>query len=481
VFIKIPEENQSHPNDLKFCHRISGHRSLIFNRSISIEDTEVAQKNLVGDIASINNKWNGKPTGGLQADFDKVLIALISDEVNSSLVFKQGDEQQTKPATKLDLVVKLWNELLPTRKIKVSGTSVIITSLDSEYKLDQCSEGEKSIFYILGQCVNAPNNSLIIIDEPEIHINKSILPTLFDKIESIRNDCAFLYITHDIDFSKSRSNSDCYIIKNYTHPNKWEARKSNSPENIPNDVIARIAGSRKPILFCEGDENSLDNFYKKVYPNFTVIPVKSCRDVINITTSLNNNEITGFHNLSCNGVIDGDNQDRDTESVKQIKTGLLENIFLIPDIAKILYRILHEEWPGDQDYVDLVLSWSKQNTEWRRKNIVDISRNAIESIISNPPHDKSQFIKWVDSIDLSAVKKSIESENSLWEECLEKANSGDVLPLLKIHRGKGLVTHLARQLKIKGKNELFKKLTQSDDADLINSLRKHLPQFSVSG
>ena len=59
----------------------------------------------------------------------------------------------------------------------------------------------------------APEKSLIIIDEPEIHINKSISAYLFDRIESTRPDCAFIYITHDIDFSRSRSDSKFYILK----------------------------------------------------------------------------------------------------------------------------------------------------------------------------------------------------------------------------------------------------------------------------
>lgn len=326
-FLKIADETKSKEKNIKFCLRISGHRSLIFNKVISIEEPEIAQRNLIGDVANIHQKWNGKPTGGLQADFDKVLVALISDEVNASVAFKQSITPSLKPETKLDLVVKSWNELLPTRKIKIAGTDVKIASFEGEYKLDQGSEGEKSIFYILGQCVNAPEGSLIIIDEPEIHINKSILPSLFDRIESTRPDCAFLYITHDIDFSKSRSDSKNYIIRNYIHPNKWNINLVDSSSDIPKDIILKIAGSRKPILFCEGNENSLDNLYKKIYPDFTVVSVQSCKDVINLTTSLNNNEITGFHHLNCHGIIDGDNQERETPTIKQIKIGIIENIF----------------------------------------------------------------------------------------------------------------------------------------------------------
>lgn len=146
-----------------------------------------------------------------------------------------------------------------------------------------------------------------------------------------------------------------------------------------------------------------------------------------------------------------------------------------------MHDIFHEKWPGDQEYINLVVSWAKSNSEWRRKNLIDISRNSMEYIISNPPHDREKFLEWVDNIDLSIIKKSMEEENFQWEECVAKAKTGNIFPLLKIHRGKGLIARLASQLNISGKKELLKKLMQINNTELINLLRKNLPHFNMDG
>ncbi len=482
-FHKVDQKNIDKSDALNFCHRISGHRSLIYNQLPLKSDPSEAQKDLIGDVSHIQQKWNGKPTGGLQADFEKLLVALMSDEISASLNFKQSNYLLLRPTTKLDLVIKTWNELLPNRELKSSGADIRISFADGDYKLDQCSEGEKSIFYILGQCTMAPENSLIIIDEPEIHINKSILPNLFDKIESSRPDCAFIYITHDIDFSRSRSDSKIYIVKNYCHPNKWDAFSTDSLSEIPREIITRIAGSRKPILFCEGDESSIDNIYKSVYTEFTVIPVSSCKDVIALTTSFNNQNANSLHYVDCYGLIDGDNQTNNQEKIKRLDVGLIENIFLIPEIAEILYEEFRADWPGKGPYTQLVTSWAKRCVDWRKKNIGDQIRYAIESEINQKIKTSKKPSNIQEEIDLEGLKSSIESaiKNELgsFNDCLAKAENGNILPLLAIHRGKGLLSDLAKALGISGKNILIEKIPKIKSEKFLTTFRQHLPKFSI--
>ncbi|GAH33976.1 unnamed protein product, partial [marine sediment metagenome] len=66
------------------------------------------------------------------------------------------------------------------------------------------SDGERVVFYLIGAVISVPENSIIVIDEPEMHIHKSITKKLWDKIEQERTDCTFIYLTHDIDFASSR-------------------------------------------------------------------------------------------------------------------------------------------------------------------------------------------------------------------------------------------------------------------------------------
>jgi ABC-type glutathione transport system ATPase component len=65
------------------------------------------------------------------------------------------------------------------------------------------SDGERAAFYLIGQTLMAPENSLIIFDEPELHIHRSIMSTLWDELEALRTDCAFVVISHDLEFIAS--------------------------------------------------------------------------------------------------------------------------------------------------------------------------------------------------------------------------------------------------------------------------------------
>ena len=468
-------------DDVKFCHRVSGHRSLIFNRSISIEDPKTAERNLLGDMHDKNQRWHGKMTGGLQADFDKLLIALISDEAIVSIAYRQGKEIGTRPSTKLDQVINLWNELLPHRLLEANGMEVRIAVNGTHYGLEQASEGEKSIFYILGQCVIAPARSLIIVDEPDIHINKSILSRFFDAIEKMRSDCCFLYITHDIDFSSSRLDCKRYVVNEYQHPNTWDIDLITDSKEIPIEIVTKIAGSRKPIIFVEGDaKNSLDCIYKKVYPEFVVIPVGSCVNVIKYTSGLNDKVIKALYRIECHGIIDGDNQDRHRGNLHQLSVAILENIFLIPDISAHLYRIFHETWPGETEHAKQVIKWITDDQAWRSKNIRDLLFYKFQGLISTSPRNMEDLENWLESIDLSSLSDCVASESINWVKALEAATSGDVFPLLKIMRGKEPLKNLVKELGLRDIKVLGEKLQFQDDEPFLRALRTYLPKIELS-
>src|SRR5690606_32503484 len=76
-------------------------------------------------------------------------------------------------------------------------------------------------------------------------------------------------------------------IKNFNFPNNWDIE--NIPDNeLPENLLLELLGSRKNILFCEGKKGSIDEkIYNVLFPNFTITPVESCFDVINYTKSFN--------------------------------------------------------------------------------------------------------------------------------------------------------------------------------------------------
>jgi hypothetical protein len=234
---------------------------------------------------------------------------------------------------------------LPHRTLKLLEASIeVVTPKAGErpYAGSDMSDGERAIFYFLGQCLVAPSDCVIVIDEPEGHVHKAILGPLWDAIEKARPDCGFLYISHDLDFAVTRSAAAKYFIRAYIHdPQSWEIAELPKDTGLPDHLVAEIVGSRKPILFVEGERGSLDvTFYRHQYAGFTVVPIGACDAVIHsVSTYKNSGEL---HWLEARGLIDADH--RSAESIAELQTkrvhvlpvAEVENLLLLPDVLSAL-------------------------------------------------------------------------------------------------------------------------------------------------
>lgn len=81
----------------------------------------------------------------------------------------------------------------------------------------------------------------------------------------------------------------------------WNPRRRNSNTRT---IVSWVLGSRKPIIFLEGDASSIDyELYEQVYPEYTIKPLGSCEKVIQTVKAFN--EQNGFIIISF-GIIDKD-------------------------------------------------------------------------------------------------------------------------------------------------------------------------------
>ena len=71
----------------------------------------------------------------------------------------------TKPK-KFEILIDIWERLLPHRQLHISGddiqVSVTSESEEEYYSGSEMSDGERAVFYMLGQTLVAAENSLII-------------------------------------------------------------------------------------------------------------------------------------------------------------------------------------------------------------------------------------------------------------------------------------------------------------------------------
>ncbi|MBL0119922.1 MAG: ATP-binding protein [Saprospiraceae bacterium] len=105
--------------------------------------------------------------------------------------------------------------------------------------------------YLIGQCLCIPENSIIIIDEPEIHIHKSLVDKLWNQIESHIQNKLLIYITHDLDFASSRTDAKKIWIQEYNGNNQWFWEDTPVDENLPEGLMLEIIGNRKDVIFVK--------------------------------------------------------------------------------------------------------------------------------------------------------------------------------------------------------------------------------------
>lgn len=334
-------------------HRVSAQKSLTFPSHVSptskdraVIDFKYGQfyDHIKTEIQYLDYKvatrWSGNINTSLLNDFEKLLILLHTEEYEDSLSYKEG--RISKPVTKLDRVQRIWETVLPHRKLFKSA-GVIETyptdNPDDKYNAAEMSDGERVIFYLVGEVVCATEDSIIIIDEPEMHIHKSLIKNLFDLIEIERPDCSFIYLTHDIDFAFTRQNAIKVWAKSYEGGNIWDYEILDETMPIPEQLYLEVLGSRKPVIFLEGDNSSIDyEIYEQVYLDYTLKPLGSCDKVIQSVKAFN--EQKGFHNIESLGIIDRDRRQHidlvklNSKGIWVLDVAEAENLLLIEDIVK---------------------------------------------------------------------------------------------------------------------------------------------------
>ena len=484
-------------------HRISAQRALTFGKYIKQKSFEQATKLLLyGTEHSSDNHderwgWDGEKYNYITSmlnDYDNVLSALAAKQAkqNEDFVFdckgkaSRGEKYSNVPEMILDKLQHIWNMVFPHRKVTLSDGKVITSLIHDggtiEYNGREMSDGERVALYLIAQCLCVPKNKIIIIDEPELHLHRSIIDKIWTSIESEREDCFFIYITHDTQFAASHKNSKRIWIKEYNGKN-WmyeEVEESNFPQQLLLDIL----GNRKPVLFVEGNRDSYDvKLYSEIYKEYYVIPCGSCSSVISQTKAMNNTP--QLHHLQCYGLIDRDyRSDYEIDRYKDnniftLEVAEVENLFLVEELLCIINDIL-----GFKDYSN-VENFKNYVVENRFSKELDGQIN--ESIVSELKYK-------VTLIDISKenggnIKESFESElaNISYEEIKSKYHQkfNDVLKskvykdVLKVYNCKSLSTSVGHFLDIQNRGYMdfvLRQIKGQNMREIINAIIPYLPK-----
>ncbi len=287
----------------------------------------------------------------LLSEFDKLMFLLFNDECAALLEQKSsgqyGEHTDNSTPTRLDKLIALWQQIFPENQIlRQAGRLMFFTAAgkDSVSAL-RLSRGERAALYYIAGVLYAPQRADIFIDSPTLFLHPAILNAFWNSVEQLRPDCRFIYNTYDVDFVNTRTEGVCIWVRSYdaTH-HTWDYRILN-PGQLSDDLMLALVGTRKPILFIEGDAiHSLDaRLYTLIFADYTVRPLASCNKVIEATRAFG--DLEALHHLRGRGIVDRDRRtEREVEYLrgKNIlvpEVAEIENLFLLESVIKIMAEI----------------------------------------------------------------------------------------------------------------------------------------------
>lgn len=254
-------------------------------------------------------------------DADTMLARNIADLVRGGKLDAAQDKARApSPIQTVNELLRLSN--LPIA-ISVEKQQKIVASRNGSpvYSVAELSDGERNAFLIASDVLTAEPGTLLLIDEPERHLHRSIISPLLSLLFENRTDCVFIVSTHEVMLPVDNPHAQTLLVRSCkyenSHPQSWAADLVASDAPIDDEIKRDILGARKKIIFVEGAAgNSLDvPLYSLLFPQVSVIPKAGCRDVEHAVRGLRESE--EMHWLHVWGIVDNDR--RSTEELARLR------------------------------------------------------------------------------------------------------------------------------------------------------------------
>lgn len=348
--------------------RISAHRQTWFDSNamdLSARQKQQLESNMQGNDMNLEARW--KDNYAQQRASIAIYDLIDADNVRARQIARAVDNEDFALAKTLskekESPLTVINRLLRFSDIPIEisvkeGAEVFASKRGSNlYSIAELSDGERNALLLSASILTAESGQLIIIDEPERHLHRSIISPLLTLLFAERKDCAFVISTHDVSLPFDHKSARTLLVRGCTYAESqvrtWDADVISPEANIDDDIKKDILGARRKILFIEGIESSLDkSLYSLIFPNVSIIPKSSCRDVEHAVDSIRNAD--EVHWLKAFGVVDGDRRsENEIEELKDkgvyaLPVSSVESIYYHPQIQAFIAHA-HAEVTGEKE------------------------------------------------------------------------------------------------------------------------------------
>jgi energy-coupling factor transporter ATP-binding protein EcfA2 len=337
------------------AHRISAHRQTWFVSNVvtlSAHDKRNTETNMLARDTNIDSRW--RDDYSTQRASIAIYDLLDAENVRARKITAAVDGSNfdlAKTLAKKDAPIKIINELLRLSnlpiEISVHESEQIMASKSGgqKYSIAELSDGERNALLIAASVLTVAPGKILFIDEPERHLHRSIISPLLTLLFAHRADCAFVVSTHDVMLPLDNPTARTLLVRGCsysgTNVTGWDADLVTAHTEIDDDLKRDILGSRRKLLFVEGEDRSLDKpLYSLVFPQVSVIAKSTCRDVEHSVSGIR--DAGGLHWLHAFGIVDNDRRSLDdidalrSKGVYAVSVFSVESIYFHPEIQRRL-------------------------------------------------------------------------------------------------------------------------------------------------
>jgi len=346
--------------------RITAHRQTWF-RSGSPEFTgkqrvEYGQQ-MAGYDRQANARWmdNYSEHRAQMAIYDLI----NSENVRAREIARAVDAKKTDDVDKLsakDGAFAVLNRLLKLANLDIilsveANDEIMATRNGSlRYSIAKLSDGERNAVLIAANVLTVPAGTLLLIDEPERHLHRSIVSPLLSLLLKERPDCAFIVSTHEpllpVDNPGSKVILTRACIYQGDSVESYDIDLLEGTAVIDDDLKKTILGERRKIVFVEGTEHSLDKpLYSLLFPNASIVAKASCREVESAVVGIKGS--AELHWVKPFGLVDNDTSeperiaDLESKGVIALNVYSVESIYYHPEVQKLAGEKLAAVVGGD--------------------------------------------------------------------------------------------------------------------------------------
>ena len=484
------------------ARRIAAHRQTWF-QSNSLNMSAAQRRDYENNIQNTDRNPDSRWRDDYAAQRSNIAVYDVIDAENVRArgiadAVTDDDIGLARTLAKVDAPIKVINQLLKLSNLPITievlkhEEVVAIKNGGQPYSIAELSDGERNALLIAANVLTVKPDTLLLIDEPERHLHRSIVSPLLTLLFKQRSDCSFVISTHEVMLPIDNAGARTLLLHGCTYQSRntvttWDVDEVPPGQDLDEALLRDILGGRRKILFVEGTETSLDKpLYSLIFPDVSIIAKASCRDVEHSVSGIRDSDV--LHWIRAFGLIDNDRRSAEEIAGLKAKGVYALSVYAVESLyfhAEVQRRIAERFADVTGDIPDQLVSAARDAAlsvlkPHARRLAERVAERAIrDSILTRLPNRRIVERGGTISLDVN-VDDYVKSEQERFQALLDASRLADIIALYPVRETPAL-DQISKKLGFRDRTQYeaaVRKLLM-DDQELLEFMRSLLSPLSM--